>query len=809
MFSISIKNQTILLGLLLITIHAVLLKPMVLDGLIPQGVDVVASKGQSKQISEFAKETGEKALWNPNMFSGQPIYFRFNPQTPSIDTMVNVFQRFFGTAFIWYLVGSFGFFFLMRYMGISPIVSFAGALAFTLLPHYQSLWIEGHATKFRAVMAIPWVVYAARYFFDTRSLLGAAFFAVAFGNQIRTQHYQIIFYTAILIFAIGVTPLIKDLLKCEWNRFLKSTGFLFGSIFLALMLAAQPLFLAGEYLPYSARGAHTADLSKKSEEVEKKKGLDFSSATQWSTHPSALVAWAIPRFEGGMSSETYKGDDYKQLKGRVIPGYWGNMPFTQSYEYFGPVILILALFGLIWYRHRSMIVGMSVCALFFILLSFGRHLDGFYRIFFNYLPYFQNFRAPMMSITLTGFIVCFLATLGLQSVYEKVSMDHRKSIFTVAGLCAFLGLFVWLGDFQFSYLKLGEQYNADVEAMIVSIRREFLLNDLYRYIGIAGISIGSIFAVMMTKISRLGIVIMLTVIMSLDLISVQMRKPAQFVNLNKLERKHFRKTDTDKFLLNQHGTFRVLPLGKMFGDNRWSYFHQNAGGYSPIKMNRMDEIIKNSLFSNSASRAGLNLNVLQILNVKYVISGAPVKHAQLTPVFQDSRTGWQTFYFEQALPRAYFVGNSELIPKSDDRLRRLNSSEFQPVQSAILETELKSEITKPASASVNFASFSPNQIAWDISTDSQSLLVISETPYKPGWKASIDGEEVDIYPANHVNMAIVVPEGNHKVEFIFHPDSYYFYSRIENLAALILYGIILGLLYRRRNDFFPQKKITD
>jgi hypothetical protein len=195
--------------------------------------------------------------------------------------------------------------------------------------------------------------------------------------------------------------------------------------------------------------------------------------------------------------------------------------------------------------------------------------------------------------------------------------------------------------------------------------------------------------------------------------------------------------------------------------------------------------------------------------VKYVISGAPVKHAQLTPVFQDSRTGWQTFHFEQALPRAYFVGNSELIPKSDDRLRRLNSSEFQPVQSAILETELKSEITKPASASVNFASFSPNQIAWDISTDSQSLLVISETPYKPGWKASIDGEEVDIYPANHVNMAIVVPEGNHKVEFIFHPDSYYFYSRIENLAALILYGIILGLLYRRRNDFFPQKKITD
>jgi len=203
------------------------------------------------------------------------------------------------------------------------------------------------------------------------------------------------------------------------------------------------------------------------------------------------------------------------------------------------------------------------------------------------------------------------------------------------------------------------------------------------------------------------------------------------------------------------------------------------------------------------------LNVLQILNVKYVISGAPVKHAQLTPVFQDSRTGWQTFYFEQALPRAYFVGNSELIPKSEDKLRRLNSPDFQPTHSAILETELQSDISKPNSALVDLKFFSPNHIEWDVSTDSQSLLVISESPYKPGWKAKLDGEEVNIFPANHVNMAIVVPEGNHKVELIFHPDSYYFYSRIENLAALILYGIIFGLLYRRRNDFFPQKKITD
>jgi uncharacterized membrane protein YfhO len=58
-------------------------------------------------------------------------------------------------------------------------------------------------------------------------------------------------------------------------------------------------------------------------------------------------------------------------------------------------------------------------------------------------------------------------------------------------------------------------------------------------------------------------------------------------------------------------------------------------------------------------------------------------------------------------------------------------------------------------------------------------------------------------------MAVVVPEGDHKVEFNFHPDSFFFYSRIENITAIVLYGIIGFLLYRRRQDFFPVKKTQD
>ena len=806
MFMIRSDTQTLLACAFMLIIHVFLMEPMVIDGLSPQGVDVVASKGESHQARQYKARTGENPLWNPYLFSGMPRYMRMGPQTPSIDTFVNYVGIPFGNMFVWYLVGSLGFFFFMRYMGLSVLSSMAGALAFTLLPHYQSLWIEGHNVKFRAVMVIPWVAFSARYFFDSRSLLSAALFALAFGNQIRTQHYQVIFYTSILVFAMGIVPLSRDLINRKWRRFSKSTGLLFSSIAFALMLAAQPLFLAGEYLPFSARGTYTIDLTKSLNSVKKSDGLNFQSATQWSTHPSALVSWVIPRFEGGMSSEIYKGDNYPRLKGRSVPGYWGNMPFTQSYEFFGPVVLLLALLGFLQNRKNALFISLGLCGLYFVLLSFGRHLESFYTIFFNHLPYFKNFRAPMMSITVTGFIVCFFTAFGFENVKKNISLDHKNTVFIISGILIAVGVLTWLGASQFSFEKPGEQYSTEIKAMILSIRREFLMDDVFRYLIILGISIGLVIGAMMQKLSKFGAVIGLIALMGLDLISIQIRKPAKFVNMKRLERNHFQKTGTDDFLLKVPGYFRILPLGKLFGDNRWSYFHQSAGGYSAIKMNRMEEIIKNSLFLGSGETSGLNLNVLKILNVHYVVGTGTFNHPNFKPVYQDPKTGWQTFQFTEKLPRGYFVGKTETIEDAVERLRRINSNTFNPVELAILESDLEEKISIPSQSKAVNTAFSPDQIDWQVSTNEQSLLVLSETPYSPGWKAKLDGNDVKLLTANHVNMAIVVPEGEHTVRLIFHPDSYYLYSSIETIAAIVLYTTILGVLYWRRNNFFFYKK---
>jgi len=55
------------------------------------------------------------------------------------------------------------------------------------------------------------------------------------------------------------------------------------------------------------------------------------------------------------------------------------------------------------------------------------------------------------------------------------------------------------------------------------------------------------------------------------------------------------------------------------------------------------------------------------------------------------------------------------------------------------------------------------------------------------WHAFIDGQETEIYQANHFMQAIVVPAGQHKVEFVFSLPSF-------ELALLLSKFIFIGIL---------------
>ncbi len=798
------RNVDFLLLIVTAIFLVILLKPMVIDRLSPQGVDVVASQGRTYQVSEYAKKSGEPALWNPYIFAGMPLYHRLKANLWSPDKLLALLGRLFNMVFIYYFFGALGMYLIFRYLKMTPVISFFGMMLFILMPHYKSLYLEGHMAKFYALMIMPWVFLTFLYFLDKRNLLSISLFGLAFGMQIRTQHYQIVFYTALLIFSVGVYPILKDLLEKNYKRFSTSLLMIVVAVALGISLAAQPLFSAKEYLPYSKRGKTTIELSKQKQEQnsEAGSGVSMHYATQWSTAPSEMLTWIIPCVYGGMSSEKYTGSAVPRLRNQIIPGYWGKMPFTQSYEYMGILTLLFAVIGLYANRKNKMLIALFVFMVFLILLSFGRHFETFYSIFYYYFPFFNKFRTPMMSVTVTFFLMALFAAYGLKYILETPkgkSIAEYKPVFIIIGSFAALGVLVWLFSMNFSYLKAGEQYNQQIQALLITIRKEYLNHDLIRYFIILLMGSGAIWAMLTGKMKASAAVTVLVLLSIVDLVNIQARDSKDFIDTKKVERRYFHKTATDQFLLQDKETYRVFPVGKLFGDNRWVYYHQSIGGYSPIKMYTIEELIANNLYNGSDRRLPFNWNVLKFLDVKYVIAQQKIDNQRLRLVNADNNANLYTYLYKKRLQRGFFVGEYRVIADEYKRLRAINSANFDAGKTAIVEEEPGENIAIPDSQQVEMVKFTPNHSQYNVYTDKTALFVISELFYPPGWEISIDGKKVEkIYKTDHAIQSIIVPAGNHKIELNFKPASYFRNVKISYASLGILYLVILFGLYKEK-----------
>ncbi|MCK5683279.1 hypothetical protein KAJ27_04130, partial [bacterium] len=427
---VSLNKGGLFSAILLIIFLLIFYKVDFIDGLKPYGIDKLAYVGKNHQIS-----LTENALWNPNVFCGIPEYLSTNSPAVHVDTIISSLSKvMLDWKFYWFLLGAVGIFLLINALGMPWYVAAVGAFAFLFWPHFQALIEVGHNTKIRALMVMPLILFTFINFARKRTLLTLAFFAALLALQFRTKHYQIIFYTLILIMSVGIQFIITWYKENNKALILKVlTIFIIGFIYVIIM-SAHPLFIAKEYAPHSTRGGQAIDLTKP-EEMQSKSaksgGVTLDYATRWSFSPAEMMTLIIPRFFGGTSSEVYDGDKYPHLHGRQLPTYWGNMPFTQSSEYMGVLLVILAIFGLWINRHNNMIRALFVLLIVTLLLSFGRHFPLLYKPLFNYLPYFNKFRAPMMILTLDFFLVLIFSMYGLRAILEDVS---KKNLYILLGI---------------------------------------------------------------------------------------------------------------------------------------------------------------------------------------------------------------------------------------------------------------------------------------------------------------------------------------------------------------------------------------
>lgn len=751
--------------------------------------DIVSYKGMAKEIIDYNTSSEDTALWTNSMFGGMPAYQINVPQKSNIS---KYFQQLLSFGLPrpagLFLFGCICGYLLFLLLGISPWIAIFLAIGTAFTTNNLILLEAGHMTKVTSLMSVPLIIGGTILSYRKKTLLGVAVFTLGMMLNLKANHYQMTFYLALCLLIYVIIELVQHVKTQTVPSFFKSSLMLLLGLSLAFGTGASKLITTYEYSKDTMRGdpilVNNVDPSSSSS-VD---GLAWDYAMQWSNGGLDLIASFIPKIVGGGSGEKISprstlGKKLRLKKAEPFNVYWGSLPFTSGPIYFGSIFIFLFVLGSIivkgsvkWWAVSAVILTM--------VLSLGKNFELINRLFFEYFPFYNKFRTPNSVLSVTAFIIPVLSALGLNQVLKAENkVGLIKPVLIVSGSLIGMTLFLaFLGPSLFSFSSPGdvryEQAGFPVD-LLEDHRVEVLRKSCMKTILLILLTAASIFFYLKGKLHQYFMIAILGTLSIADLMSVNLDyvSSEDFVSERMLNRDYFTPRAVDEQIMSDSDPhYRVLDLSiNTFNSSRSSYFHKTIGGYHAAKLQRYQDIIVNQISNN-------NQNVLNMLNAKYIISNnngnQPV--ARINP---------------SHLGNAWFVNEVIFVETADDEMAQLNN--FDPLGQAIIHDEYRELVatnTLNKSGSIDLTSYSPNELRYRASSESDQLAVFSEVWYgeDKGWKIYIDDQEVPLIRANYVLRAAMIPSGNHEVIMKFAPETYA-KGETMSLIASILSILFIGL----------------
>jgi len=245
----------------------------------------------------------------------------------------------------------------------------------------------------------------------------------------------------------------------------------------------------------------------------------------------------------------------------------------------------------------------------------------------------------------------------------------------------------------------------------------------------------------------------------------------------------FEPTASDNQILQDKGYYRVLDvaqgIGAAFNQGALaSYFHKNIGGYHPAKLSIYQDLIEKQLYNYPNCKP-----VLDMLNTKYIITGQP------------GQTTVQTN--PGALGAAWFVKGIRFVNSPKEEMNALSTLTVR--DSAVANISFNKTLRQPAgfdsTSTISFVKNENDSIRYTTKSSIEQLAVFSEVYYDKGWNAYVDGKQTDIAKVNYVLRAIMVPAGEHTIEFKFEPKSHQTGWTITTITSILMVLLLLAGLF--------------
>lgn len=771
--------------------------PTLFSGRSLVGGDTVQWRAAAQSMFEYREETGEEPLWAANMFAGMPGYNVSPPAlVPQVDEIPRAIRRI-SWPFSHVIFMLMGAYILVWYLTRDTLSSLFAACVYGMTTYLPVILVAGHNTKFVALAFAPWLLLAFIYGMRKPSLMAGLLFAAALAANLRAGHVQITYYVTFIAVVWWIVLAIQGWRQKRLFAFLKSTGLLAMGSVLALLMVAEHYWPMIEYKEYSIRGMSSGGEAG---------GLTWDYAMRWSQSPGELITLLV--------ADAYGGGTY----------YWGTKPFTGGPHYAGSIALLLAILAA-WRIRSRLAISLGIAGGLMILFSFGRHFGVLNRAMFDYFPLFDAFRVPETWLITVVLVVAVLSALGLSYVVRRevsVAAERVKwrTIYIIFGVTGGLLLIMLAtGGAPFDFQREGElqqviTYVAQsnqrsptdpqvvtaaeqlLSEQLVVPRKDAFMADVKRSLLFVALTIIALLAVRRGKLSSWVFQGLLVLLVVLDLGGVARRYlNTEDLSISKNPAQRITTLDVDEYILEQEGQFRVLSLERQdqTGLGRPSFHHESLGGYSAVKLRLYQDFLDNILMDPNT--AVPNENALDMMNVRYILSQAPVNGT--ASVYYGSGSGFSVYENLDVLPRAYLVGQTDIIEDPSEAMFRIQESDFDPAVTAILSAPIEEAVTPIDSSStliVNTLNHGPRRITYEVETDAPRLLVVSEVYYPAGWTATLNGESVPIHRANYLLRAVAIPAGRLTLEMNFDPASHIWGKRISAISTIIVYGFIFIFL---------------
>lgn len=780
-----IKDYLFVLSILLL-ISSVLFYKLINGAYLFTSGDSLSPIAVKNAIKLYADSYNDFPLWFPWILGGIPTIHSFlsisNYYFPH-HLMLILYD--FGLSWNWYFIlhlifGGLGFFKLILFFKQDKYTALFGSILFLLMPYLTVMFAYGHGSQMMTASYIPWIILYMFKIYDGYKLEDFLLFSILIGLQLQRGHVQISYYTWMMIGLFFVINILKLFKKDNINKLklIKQKISLILSLIIGLGLSLSIYLPILNYSSESIRGSNIGGGA----------GLDY--ATQWSLSFKEMFTFIFPYSLGFGGSL-----------------YFGDFPFTDYPNYMSIFIIFLAFLG--YFKSdldRKYKIFFSLTIIFSLLISLGNNFIEFYKIFYDYLPYFNKFRVPAYILILTHFSILVLASFGFELLLKKIKISYQNYYLIsliIISICYLLFSHLFVGVANTNISKISNMHFYDS------------LNIIFVLI----ISSITIYFYSIDKINKKIFIFILISVLSYDYfrINKEIISPSNHIPHKSILKKNkyiedFKKYDSMvKYLKNDTSKYRIIDF--VGEQNRWANYHiENINGYHPAKLNNY------SLFINKINKKGYTLwpeGILKLLNVKYIIlPSKDFNHASFTnlgqktlsyfgqnPNYDGKEVGLFIYEYNNSSKRIFFT--NKILSDKDKSMNDILDFSYNPEDYVYINDLNLDEInfnTENRSSKLTY--WSPDLIKFETNTDSDQFLILSEIFYKDGWSLKCNGNKHDIFEVNDIVRGIKIPKGENYFEMGFYPSDFKLGFQI---TKFILVLIVLAFIYLLRKRYYGQK----